>query len=217
MTSCHSGTAKARFLAMILVLIVAPCMNVRAQQRMHPIPADKMTAEQKKAVEEFQVARRQTDVTGPWMVLLRVPEVMTLGRMMRAHVQSRSVLGPKFTELVILLTAREWTQQYEWNAHHQAAIKAGLKAEFVQAVAEGRRPEQMAEDEQILYDFCGELHRNKSVSDATYARALSKFGEEGIVEATSIQGFYTLLAMAMNVARTPVPAGATPLLAPFPR
>jgi 4-carboxymuconolactone decarboxylase len=119
--------------------------------------------------------------------------------------------------LAILITAREWTQQYEWNAHDPLAIKAGLKREIITAIAEGRRPEHMAEDEAILYDFCVELHRNRSVSDATYARALSKFGEEGIVEAATIEGYYAMLAMVMNTARTSLPPGATPALKPFPR
>jgi 4-carboxymuconolactone decarboxylase len=75
----------------------------------------------------------------------------------------------------------------------------------------------MAEDERVVYDLCTELQRNRSVSDATYARALAKIGEEGIVEAASIQGFYTLLAMNMNAARTPLPAGTKPPLESFPR
>ena len=74
----------------------------------------------------------------------------------------------------------------------------------------------MAEDEAILYDLCTELQRNHSVSDATYARALAKFGEAGIVEATSLAGYYAMLAMVMNTARTPLPAGAKPALARFP-
>jgi 4-carboxymuconolactone decarboxylase len=184
---------------------------------MQVIPEDKMTGAQKKAVEEFKAARGQSTLTGPWTVLVRVPELLTLGRMWRDHVQNRTVIGNKLSELVILITAREWTQQYEWNAHYQAAIKAGLKAEIVQAIAEGRRPEQMADDEQVVYDFCVELHRNRSVSDATYARALAKFGEEGIVEAASIQGFYALLAMNMNAARTPLPTGTQLPLMLFPR
>ena len=65
----------------------------------------------------------------------------------------------------------------------------------------------MAEDEEIAYDFCMELHRNRSVSDATYARALSKFGEQGIVDMVGLNGYYTLIAMVLNTARTPLPAG----------
>jgi 4-carboxymuconolactone decarboxylase len=182
---------------------------------MPPIPADKMTEPQKKAAAEFAAARNSAP-TGPFGVLLRVPELMDLGFRWRQHVQSRSALDQRLTEFVILMSARNWTQQYEWNAHHPAAIKAGLKPEIIAAVAEGRRPVQMAEDEAILYDLCMELQRNHSVSDATYARALAKFGEAGIVETASIAGYYTLLAMVMNTARTPLPAGVKPPLAAFP-
>jgi 4-carboxymuconolactone decarboxylase len=62
-----------------------------------------------------------------------------------------------------------------------------------------------------------ELHRNQGVSDATYARALAKFGEQGIVDMVGLNGYYTLIAMVLNTARTPLPEGATPALAPFPR
>ena len=217
MTTCHLGKMKPGFLAVVLILVLVPWTNVGAQERIKPIPADKMTDAEKKAVADYAAARGTALAGGPFMVLLRIPEVMNLARLMREHVQFRTVLGQKLTELAILITAREWTQQYEWNAHYPAAIKAGLKPEIIKAVAEGRHPELMAEDEGILYDFCIELHRNQSVSDTTYARALSKFGEEGIVEAATIEGYYTLLAMVMNTARTPLPQGATPSLAAFPR
>ena len=96
------------------------------------------------------------------------------------------------------------------------ALKAGLKQEIVTAVAEGRRPPQMAEDEAILYDLLSELQYTHGVSDATYARALAKFGEAGIVEATSMAGYYAMLAMVMNTARTPLAAGAKPPLVAYP-
>ncbi|PWU03505.1 MAG: hypothetical protein C5B51_18990 [Terriglobia bacterium] len=75
----------------------------------------------------------------------------------------------------------------------------------------------MAEDEELIYDFCAELQHNKSVSDATYARALAKFGEAGVVEAANIEGYYVYLSMVMNTARSPLPGGVKPPLAPFPK
>jgi 4-carboxymuconolactone decarboxylase len=204
-----------RMLQLAVVLALFCCSSVHAQERMPPIPVDKMTEAQKKAAAEFSTARN-SQPTGPFAVMLRVPELMDLAFKWRQHVQFRSALDQRLTELAILITARQWTQQYEWNAHYQAAVQAGLKPEVIAAVAEGRRPERMADDETILYDLCTELQRNHSVSDATYARALAKFGEPGIVEATSIAGYYALLAMVMNTARTPVPAGAKPPLATFP-
>jgi len=214
MILCYTHSA-LRASSVAFILTLGSCVSLGAQDRMPPIPADKMTDAQKTAVAEFRAARN-ADPNGPFGVLLRVPDLMTLGFKWREHVQFRSVLNQKLTELGILIAARQWTQQYEWNAHYQAALKAGLKPDIVTAVAEGRRPAQMADDEEVLYDFCIELHRNQSVSDATYARALAKFGESGIVEAASIEGYYTLLAMVMNAARTPLAAGTKPPLAAFP-
>ena len=97
------------------------------------------------------------------------------------------------------------------------ALQGGLSADIVNAVAEGRRPERMAEDEEAVYALCDELQSSQSVSDATYARAIAKLGEQGVIDALGITGYYTMLAMVMNTTRTPFPSGVAPPLAPFPR
>ena len=203
-------------ICMALLLAVGLPMTVAAQDRLPPIPAEKMTPEQRKAAEEFRAARN-ADVSGPFMPLLRSPEVMNRARAMGDYLRFKSVFPPRLSEFAILITARQWTQNYEWDAHYPLALKGGLREDIARAVAAGRRPERMAEDEEILYNFCTELHQNKSVSDATYARMLKAFGEQGIIDAIGISGYYTLLAMVLNTARTPVPGGRTPALAAFPR
>jgi 4-carboxymuconolactone decarboxylase len=181
------------------------------QDRMPPIPADKLTDAQKKAIEEFKSAR-SVDLSGPFVPLLRSPEVMSRARAMGDYLRYKSSLPPRLSELVILLTARRWTQQYEWNAHQALAVQGGLRADITTAIAEGRRPERMADDEEILYTLFDEVQRNQGVSDATYARAVAKVGEQGVVDAIGIMGYYTMLAMVMNTARTPLPAGVKPPL-----
>jgi 4-carboxymuconolactone decarboxylase len=200
-----------------LLLIGVAGAGVRAQERMLPIAADKMTEAQKKAVADYK-ALRGTDMTGPpWTVLLRVPAHVVPALQIRLHYLNGSVLGPRLTEFAILIAARRWTNNWEWNAHSTAAATAGLKSDVMAAVAEGRRPDRMAEDEALVYDFSLELQDNQSVSDSTYARALDKFGEPGIVEMASIQGYYTYLAMVMSAARVTVPPNAKPALERFPR
>ena len=203
-------------LSAALLLVIAVSINADAQDRMPPIPAEKMTDEQRKAVEEFRAARN-AGVSGPFAPLLRSPEVMNRARALGDYLRFKSVFPPRLSEFAILITARHWTQNYEWDAHYQLALKGGLREDIARAVAEGRRPERMAEDEEILYNFCTELHQNQSISDATYARALKAFGEQGIIDAIGISGYYTFLAMVLNTARTPVPAGRAPGLLPFPR
>ena len=132
------------------------------------------------------------------------------------YLRFESVLPGYLREFVILMAARQWGQSYEWNAHYPLALDEGFSAEMAQAIAEGRRPEGMVEEEQILYDFVMELQRNHGVSDATYARAVDRLGEQGVVETVSLVGYYTMISMILNTARTPLPADAKPALPPFP-
>ena len=197
-------------------LIAGVSMSGYAQDRMPPIPPEKLTDAQKKAVEEFRAARN-AGVSGPFTPLLRSPEVMNRARAMGDYLRYKSVLPPRLSEFAILIASREWTQNYEWDDHYTLAMQGGLNPDIAAALAEGKRPAKMAEDEEILYNLCTELHRTKGVSDATYQRAVAKFGEQGVIDAIGIQGYYTLLAMVMNTARTPLPQGHTPALKPLPR
>ena len=203
--------------AIVIAIMLSFVPGADAQDRMPPIPAESMTAEQRSVVAKFAAERSTATLRGPWVPLLRSPEMLRLMLDVRSHVRDRSLLSPRLTELAILIAAREWTQQYEWSAHAGAAERAGVEPAIIAAIAEGRRPKEMADDESILYDLSLELHRNKSVSDETYARAFAVFGEEGIVEAVAIEGYYALLAMVMNTARTPLPEDRTAGLTSFPQ
>ena len=197
-------------------LALAVVFSIQAQDRMPPIPRDKMTEAQKKAADEL-IAGRRGNLTGPFHPLLRSPEFMSRLQKMGEYLRFENTLGQRLTEFVILLTARQWTQQYEFDAHQTLALKAGVSQELITAIAEGRRPQAMTEDQQIAYDFSTELHRNKSVSDTTYARAVKKFGDQGVIDMIGVTGYYSMIAMVMNVTRTPLAPGKTPPLAAFPR
>jgi 4-carboxymuconolactone decarboxylase len=170
-------------------------------ERLPPIAADRMTKEQRLAAEEFK-AGRGYDLLGPFAVMLRSPEVMLRAKAMGDYLRFRNVLPKRVSEMVILMTARQWTQEFEWSHHYTYALEAELSPSIVAAIADGRRPEAMAEDEAAAYDFASELQRRKSVSDTTYARARACYGEPGVIDLIGIIGYYSLLAMMMNVART---------------
>jgi 4-carboxymuconolactone decarboxylase len=204
-----------RMLLLAALFALAPVGVAMAQDRMPEIPPDKMTDAQKKAAQEFAAGRGQP-VFGPFIPLLRSPEVMLRAKAMGDYLRFKNVLPAKLSEFVILITARQWTQQYEWDVHHPIALKAGLGPEIAKAVAEGRRPQNMPADEELVYDFLAELHDNKGVSDTTYARAVASFGEQGVIDMIGVAGYYTFLAMVMNTARTALPPGHKPALLQFP-
>ena len=191
------------------------CAFAQAQDRLPPLAVEDLTEAQAASVAELERVRGYGP-RGPWIPLLRSPELMTRARAMGDYLRFNSSLPPRLSEFVILMTAREWTQEYEWSAHRDIAIGAGLRPEIVQAIAEGRHPDDMAEDEAVLYEFVRELNNNQSVSDEIYSGMIAQFGERGLIDAVGIMGYYTLLAMVMNTARTPVPEGVESELSPLP-
>jgi 4-carboxymuconolactone decarboxylase len=212
----QGGRMRSLMLVCFVLVGCAMARRTSAQDRMPPIPADKMTDAQRKAVAEFKTAR-SADLSGPFVPLLRSPEVMTRARAMGDYLRFKSSLPPRLSEFTILLAARRWTQQYEWNVHQPLALQAGLNPDIARAVADGRRPDRLAADEDALYTLVDELQRNQSVSDPTYARAIAAFGEAGVIDVLGITGYYTMLAMVMNTTRTALPDGMHPSLQPFPR
>ncbi len=199
---------------LVATALAAAGFGAAAQERMPPLPTGDLTEQQAQALADFVAARGEP--TGPWIALLRSPELMTRTRGLSDYLRFESVLPGYLREFVILMTARQWGQNYEWNAHYPLAIDEGFSAEMARAIAEGRRPEGMVEEEEILYDFFMELQRNHSVSDRTYERAVDRFGEQGVIETVSLIGYYATISMILNTARTPLPAASTPALAPFP-
>lgn len=207
-------TGFCRFAA-ALAVICCCLSSPKAQDRLPPIPTDKMTDAQKKVASDF-ASGRGIELDGPWVPFVRSPELMTRTLGLSEYIRRKTVIDPRVGELVILVVAREWTQQFEWAIHTKNAEKAGLKREIVDAIAEARRPDAMAEDETIAYDVTTEIMHSKRVSDTTWRRAVARFGEQGTVELLATIGYFNYLSIVMNGARTPPPDGGAGPLKRYP-
>ena len=184
--------------------------SVRAEERLPTIPPAQYSAEQKQAAADFEAARK-VPVFGPFEPLMYSPAVLSQARAMGDYLRYKSAIGNTLSELAILLTARDWSQDYEWSVHYPIALKAGIRPEVADAIADGRRPAALSADEEIVYDYALELLKNKQVSTATFERAKARFGARGVVDMTGIVGYYTFLAMQLNAAQYPQPKDAKKL------
>jgi 4-carboxymuconolactone decarboxylase len=182
---------------------------------MPPIPTARMTKAQREAAAEIAAGPRG-GVIGPFVPALRSPELMSRLQRLGEYLRYGNVLGPRLTELAILLTARSWTQQIEWALHVDAATQHGVPRRVIDAIAAGRRPGRLGAKERVVYDFFVELKHSRSVSDETYGRAVAALGEAGVIDLIGVIGYYSTLAMILNVARTPLPDGYAALLPPLP-
>lgn len=188
-----------------------------APQRFKQIPPEKLTPEQRiladgvrsgpRAAIKNSSAATPGPLGGPFNVWLRSPDIGNVIQSLGAAIRFRSSIPAKLNELAIIVTARQWTAQYEWHAHRRLAVEAGLDPAIADDIAQGRRPARMSEDEALVYDVSRELHETHGLSDATYQRAFDRFGEKGVVDLIAVNGYYVLVSMTLNVDRTPLPAG----------
>ena len=183
------------------------------KDRLGPLSPEDMSPAQRSVAQAIIDGPRGA-LYGPFVPLLRSPELMECAQRLGEYLRYNSAIGTRLSEVAILVTAREWDQQVEWAIHAPIAERSGIEPAIIAAIAARRRPEAMLVDEALVYDFCVELHRTKRVSDATYANALALFGEKGVVDLMGINGYYTLLAMVMNAAQTPAPASTAAPLPP---
>lgn len=179
-------------------------------ERMPPIPLSEMDEAQRRAADALAAGPRG-GVKGPFIPLLRSPELMDRLQKVGEYLRFESALEPRISEFVMLVVSRHWTQQFEWAVHAPLALKAGVKPETVHSLADGRRPAAMAKDESIAHDFVQELMNNKGVSDTTYREGVERFGERGVIDLLGLAGYFTTVSMVMNVAHTPAPAGGEAL------
>lgn len=184
-------------------------------ERMPPIARESMTEAQKKVAAEIAAGPRG-ELRGPFIALLRSPDLASTVQKVGEYLRYRTPVERRLAEMATLMAARHWTQQYEWNSHYQHAMKAGLAPSIAEAIAEGRRPTDMAPDEAMLYEMLTEALHNKSVCDDTYARALAQFGEQQVIDILAITGYYAMLALILNVARKALPEGRPVPLPYFP-
>jgi 4-carboxymuconolactone decarboxylase len=193
-------------LATIGVLLAGSAFALTGE-RMPEMTLDQMTPAQR-SIAEAIIHGPRGRMSGPFNTWLRSPVLADRLQKVGEYVRFNTSLDKRVNEMAILMTAQAWGAQYEWYAHAPLAIKAGLDPAVVKAIGAGRKPDNMKDDEAIVWEFTTQLRRDHSVDDAIYAKALEKFGEQGIVDLIAVNGYYDVVSMTLNVAHVKAPAEA---------
>ena len=173
-----------------------------------------MTPRQREAYDGI-VSGPRKGAAGPFNALLRSPDVADRVQRVGEYVRFQTTIPAPLNELAILITGRFWSAQFEFWAHRRLGITAGLGEAIIDAIAEGRRPSPMSDDERIVYDFCTELFRDKAISDRSFKAVVDRFGDRGVIDLIAATGYYSIVSMVLNVDRYPLPAGVEPPLQPL--
>ena len=193
--------------ALVTAAFALPLAAV-AQERYPTLTPDQLSPQQKAYVDNLQKPPRNNTTAlqnPPFKVYLRSPELAKKLEEVSDFVRWESGQPPRLTELAILMTARQWSNQWIWRGHYRAAVRGGLDPSVGADLAAGKRPEKMKEDEAILYNYATEMYRDKAVSDPTYAAAVKAFGEKGLIDLVATMGYYDIVAMTLITAKAVAP------------
>ncbi|HSI59139.1 MAG TPA: carboxymuconolactone decarboxylase family protein [Ideonella sp.] len=179
-----------------------------------PTP-DTMDDDQRRVYDKV-VSGPRGKVVGPLRAALHNAELAERWQALGELLRYRTSLSARLSELAILVTGRACNSPFEWYAHRIEAEKAGIEAATIESLLDQQLPAGLSGDEQAVVRYASELNRCKSVSDATYASALSCLGERGVVELTALVGYYTMVAMTLNAHEIPLPEGVQPAF-PLPQ
>jgi 4-carboxymuconolactone decarboxylase len=157
-----------------------------------------MSAEQARVYNEI-INGRRGQLVGPLRAVLHRPDLADHWQRFGEALRFGTSLPQKLVELAILVTARRWNSQVEWHIHSQEALNAGLSDNVILAIKQGQAPDFADADEASTYEFARQLQTTGNVDDALYARLHAVLGTVGIVELSSVIGYYTLVSMTLNV------------------
>jgi 4-carboxymuconolactone decarboxylase len=203
--------------ALCVALVIAIPGIGRAEEnvRFPPLSAEQLTPEQKAWADSITAPPRNAKFTNaPYRAYIRNPDLAPRLTAMTDYLRWKTSLPPRLSEFAILITARQWTAQYEWYAHYPLAMKAGLDPKIADDIAHGVRPAAMKDDETALYDLAMALYRDKKVPDTVYKAALDKFGERGIMDIIGIMGYYDITSMTLITMQAEAPKNGA--VAPLP-
>jgi len=197
---------KTMLRATVVCLVFAGSAFALTGERFPEMPLDKMTPAQRTVADSIMSGPRK-GMNGPFNAWLRSPELADRLQKVGEYVRFNTSLDKRLNEMAIIMTAQFWGSQYEWFAHAPLAAKAGLDPEIIAALGAGKKPEKMKDDEAIVWDFTTQLRRDHGVDDVIYAKAVEKFGENGVMDLVAVNGYYDVVSMTLNVARVAAPAG----------
>jgi 4-carboxymuconolactone decarboxylase len=174
------------------------------------ILADEEMTKQQRDLRDAVVSSRGAAIGGPFRVWLHSPTFGNYAQELGAHCRYKTAVPPRLSEFAILVTAQLWRAQYEWYAHAPIAERAGVKPQTIKDLRAGRVPKSAPKDERAIYDFIKELYKTRRVSNRNYKRVHAILGDSATIELTGILGYYSMVAMTLNVFNMPLPEGKEP-------
>lgn len=170
--------------------------------RYPPLSPDEMTPRRREVAEAIS-HRRADPFSGPTVPLLYSPEVADRVTLLGEHLRFNLRVPERLRVLAVLVAAGKYrTEDLAHYVDLDATLQSGLGNEKIKALSERRRPPEMKEDEELVYDYCTELMKTGRVSNAIFDRAAKRLGREICLELVKVCSYTFFLTTLLNVTQS---------------
>lgn len=178
--------------------------ETQKRSRMEMANPDNLNEAQRLVYDKI-VSGARGKIVGPLRVALHSPELADRWQTLGEYLRFKTDLPSEISELAIITTGRFWNSQVEWMIHSRIASEAGVSAEVIEAIRTGKSPVFDNQLEALVYDFARETLTFGQVDDEIYEALHNLIGTAPLVELTAVIGYYSMVAMTLNVHHVPVP------------
>ena len=193
-----------------------PDINSVTLSRMPPINRAELDADGQKALDAR--ATPPAPAPGPGGVTVWSPRstegLGVIGRALGVPRGDTFPLGGRMFQLIVLITAREIDQQYDWSAHEPAGLRAGLEQPVIDVVKYDRDVAGLAARDALVIRYFRALMREHKVSSELWAAMVKEFGRQRIVDMMMLMADYFTVGTMMNAVDQHLPPDRKALLPP---
>jgi 4-carboxymuconolactone decarboxylase len=175
--------------------------------RVDDVKRENLDARQQQLYDDIMRTRPRGKLSGPFSVWMHTPDIAEPANGLANCFRVQARLDKRLIELITLMMCRAGTVKYAWSVHEPLALQAGVAPQIIDAIRANKRPDFVRDDERLIYDLITELVATKALSDQTFSRATAAFGREGVIEAVSCAGFYSMAGFVLNAFEVPPPPG----------
>jgi 4-carboxymuconolactone decarboxylase len=196
-----------------------PDINPQTLSRMPPVNRAELDAEGQKALDARATA--PVPAPGPGAVTVWSPRATeglgVIGRALGVPRGDTFPLGGRLYQLIVLITAREIDQQYEWSAHEPAGLRVGLEQAVIDVVKYDRDAVGLAPRDALVIRYFRALLREHKVSSEMWASMVKEFGRQRVVDMMMLMADYFAVGTMMNATDQHLPPDRKALLPPRAR
>lgn len=167
-------------------------------KRFSVLTNDEMNDHQREMVKDFK-GFSLNGMRGPFNLMLRSPKAAEQFQALGKYLRFKTGIDNRLVELLVLIHARIWSDQYEWELHAPRAATAGVSEEIIEDICQGRIPSNLSADENAIFCYVLELEIKRKVTEPTFRNAIDELGEQAITDIVFMIGQYTTISMALAV------------------